>query len=304
MSTSADAELPFVAAPPGPSAAVAAAAGVAARQWGLPAPELLRLGMNGIFAAGDEVVLRVCRPSVPAEQALWLGAALARAGVRVPAAARPEVVRVGDLSVLAVERIHASGTIDWREVGAMVAVVHALDPAMIAGRHPLPWCGAFPWWDFAALFAGIGDRIDDVAAGALRASVERNLPLLLATRTTATTVCHGDVHPGNVVPTAAGAVLLDWDLLCNGPAAWDHAPLMTWTERWGGEPGIYAAFAEGYGRSLRDDPLGEAVAELRLVAATLMRVRAGLTDAAAATEAQRRLRWWRGDPDAPMWHAQ
>ena len=72
----------------------------------------------------------------------------------------------------------------------------------------------------------------------------------------------------------AGPVILDWDLLCRGPSSWDHAPLMTWTGRWGGEPGIYEAFAEGYGCSFHGDPLGEAIAELRLVAATLMRVRA------------------------------
>ena len=139
---------------------------------------------------------------------------------------------------------------------------------------------------------------------ALRASVERWYPLILATRDEPGVVCHGDVHPGNVLPTADGPVLLDWDLLCRGPAAWDHGPLMTWTERWGGEPGIYERFAEGYGTSLRADPLGEAVAELRLVAATLMRVRAGAADPLAAAEAQRRLRWWRGDPDAPTWQTQ
>jgi hypothetical protein len=36
----------------------------------------------------------------------------------------------------------------------------------------------------------------------------------------------------------------------------------------------------------------------------LMRVRAGATDALAAAEAERRLRWWRGDPSAPTWHTQ
>ena len=60
----------------------------------------------------------------------------------------------------------------------------------------------------------------------------------------------------------------------------------------------------GYGRSFRGDPLAEAVAELRLVAATLMRVRAGRSDAKAADEAALRLRYWRGEDDAPMWHAQ
>jgi hypothetical protein len=98
-------------------------------------------------------------------------------------------------------------------------------------------------------------------------------------------------------------VVLDWDLRCVGPVAWDHGPMMTWSSRWGGAPGIYEAFAEGYGTSLRGDWLGERIAELRNVAATLMRVRAGRTDPAAAAEAERRLRFWRGDPDAPQWTA-
>ena len=79
-------EQPFVARPPGLVEDVVAAAEEAARHWGLPAPQLLRMGMNGTFAAGDEVVLRVSRPSAPAEQALWLAGELARHGVRVPAA--------------------------------------------------------------------------------------------------------------------------------------------------------------------------------------------------------------------------
>ena len=52
---------------------------------------------------------------------------------------------------------------------------------------------------------------------------------------------------------------------------------MTWTAL-GGAPGIYEAFADGYGRSFRDDPIAEGYAELRLLAATLMRLRAGRSD--------------------------
>jgi hypothetical protein len=79
---------------------------------------------------------------------------------------------------------------------------------------------------------------------------------------------------------------------------------MTWTQRWGGEPGIYEAFAGGVGQSLRDDAVAEAIAELRLVAATLMRVRAARSDPSAVDEAELRLRYWRGETDAPTWHAQ
>jgi hypothetical protein len=35
-----------------------------------------------------------------------------------------------------------------------------------------------------------------------------------------------------------------------------------------------------------------------------MRVRAGRADPVAKAEADRRLRYWRGDPDAPTWQAQ
>ena len=297
-------ELPVVAQPPGAMADVVAAAEAAARHWGLPAPELLRLGMNGTFAAGDEVVLRVSRPSAPAEQALWLATELAAHGVRVPAPARAEAFVRDGLSVVAVAKIHPAGEIDWIAVGAMVARIHRLDPGVVAGRHPLPWCGSFPWWDFPVMLADVVPAIYAAARTALLASFARHFPLILATGGEVGVVCHGDVHPGNVLPTADGPVLLDWDLLCRGPIAWDHGPMMTWTERWGGGPGIYERFAEGYGADLRGDPLGEAVAELRLVAATLMRVRAGRTDPAARAEAERRLRWWRGDADAPTWQAQ
>ena len=80
--------------------------------------------------------------------------------------------------------------------------------------------------------------------------------------------------------------------------------MMTWTERWGGDAGIYEDFASGYGVSMRGDPEAVAFAELRLVAATLMRVGAGLSDPVAAGEARRRLAFWRGDPEAPIWTAQ
>jgi hypothetical protein len=35
-----------------------------------------------------------------------------------------------------------------------------------------------------------------------------------------------------------------------------------------------------------------------------MRVRAGRTDPVARAEAERRLRYWRGEQDAPVWQSQ
>jgi Ser/Thr protein kinase RdoA (MazF antagonist) len=262
------------------------------------------MGMNGIFTVGDGVLLRVSRPTAPAEQAIWLAHVLTRFGLRVPTYVRDEPFFVDDHSVFAIEAVVERGPIDWTAVGEMIAHLHHIDRSHVAAGYPLPFCADFPWWDFATLMGDVGADLDPVSRAAMDTAIGRSLPLLSEQRVRSSVVCHGDVHPGNVMQSAKGPVLLDWDLLCWGPPAWDHAPLLTWTQRWGGEQGIYEAFAEGYGCSMRDDSIAEAIAELRLVAATLMRVRAARGDRSAADEAQSRLRYWRGEPDAPQWRAQ
>lgn len=279
----------------------------ASRELGLPAPELLRRGMNAIFASGD-VVVRVGRPTAPAAASIELAVDLDAAGIRVarPAAVAP--LDVGDYAVTVWERIAPTDQpVDWRAVGTMVRAVHDLPPAFVPARYPAPSPASFPWWDFDALLARAAPYVDREALDGIITAVERWPGWQ---RFDEVVVCHGDVHPGNVLMTADGPVLIDWDLLCRAPRGWDHAPLMTWTERWGGEPGIYESFASGYGWSARGDDGAEAFAELRLVAATLMRVGA---EAPASGEPQgrdpqgeaaQRLRYWRGDPDAPRWRAQ
>jgi Ser/Thr protein kinase RdoA (MazF antagonist) len=262
------------------------------------------MGMNGIFAAGEAVLLRVSRPSAPAQQAIWLAHELTRLGLRVPEYVRDEPFITADHAVFAIGAVVESGPVDWVGVGEMIAQLHAVAIDDLASGYPVPFCGDFPWWDFSSLIDEVGAELDTVSRTAIDAAIARDLPLLNEQRTRASVICHGDVHPGNVIQSAQGPVLLDWDLLCHGPTAWDHAPLMTWTDRWGGDPGIYEAFAEGYGRSLGDDELAGAIAELRLVAATLMRVRAARSNPSAMEEAELRLRYWRGEIGAPQWHAQ
>jgi Ser/Thr protein kinase RdoA (MazF antagonist) len=296
-------ERPFVDTPVGDIDRARLVAGHAAAHWGLGDAVLQRVGMNAVFVA-DDTVVRVGRPTAPATVALDLADHLAAIGVRVPAARRRDVVAVDDLVATAWELLVPAGTqVDWTAVGEMVARLHRAGTSVVPAGHPCPSPVAFPWWSFDAMLADVADVLDTEASEALSCVIERHrswIPML----TSGPVVCHGDVHPGNVVQTADGPVLLDWDLLCRAPAGWDHAPMMRWAERWGGASGEYEAFAAGYGWSGRGDPFAEAVADLRLVAATLMRVRVGRTEPAARREAERRLRTWRGDPDAPAWSAQ
>ena len=275
----------------------------AAATWRLPEPTLLRRGMNAIFVCGAEV-LRVGRATAPAVASHELAAVLARHGVRV---ARPVDGHTADLDGFAVtgwKHIHGVDVpVDWLAVGEAVARIHALEPSDLPQAYPLRSPTTFPGWDFDSLLGAVADRIDDAALDGLTRTIRHGEGWRESVGTGAV-VCHGDVHPGNVLMTVDGPVLIDFDLLCHAAPAWDHAMLTTFATRWGGAVDVYPAFAEGYGRSLADDPLTATIASLRNVAATLMRVRAGITDEAARVEAERRLRFWRGDPDAPQWSAQ
>lgn len=294
---------PYVDRPVTDLVAAERAATEAARAWGLPAPTLMRRGMNALFAA-DSVVIRVGNATAPARLAHELVSSLLEHGIPTLHPVPGLVGSFEDRTVSGWERLEpADAPIAWEQVGRSVRAVHELPVSVVPPGYPTPDPTWFPWWDFDQMLAELGPVIDERALAGLARCVATNVPLLEGVRS-ATVLCHGDVHPGNVVVTGAGPLLIDWDLLCIANPAWDHAMLITYAERWGGPPGTYEAFARGYGRSFVDDPLTLALAELRNVAATLMRVRAGSAEPTARHEAERRLRYWRGDPDAPIWRAQ
>jgi hypothetical protein len=259
--------------------------------------------MNALYECGD-VVVRVGRPTAPAACAVELASRLLDLGVRVPRPAVADAIEGDGLAATCWQRIEPAGIpVDWIEVGRMVRRVHALERDDLPEGYPVPSPVGFPWWDFETVLADVAGEIDAVALDAISAIVDRHRDWHRLVAVGAV-VCHGDVHPGNVLVDAEGPVLIDWDLLCWGPAGWDHAPLMTWTDRWDGRDGMYEEFAAGYGLDGHQDPAAIALSHLRLVAATFGRVHAARSDPAAAIELERRLRWWRGDPGAPPWSPQ
>ncbi|MFM7252669.1 MAG: phosphotransferase enzyme family protein [Ilumatobacteraceae bacterium] len=268
----------------------------------LGTPRLVRRGSTAVFEAGDAVV-KVGTLGAWASSSAALARLLGVNGIRVPAVVAAVDDPDSGLSAVALERVEASGPVDWSAVGDLVARTHRLGIDRFAGVCRLPACGEFSHWHFREMLGGVVDLLDDGEREALSAAVESVAEWADQAAAAPQVVCHGDVHPGNVIASVGVMWLVDWDMICTAPAAWDHAALLTWEQRWGGDRGMYAAFAEGYGADLDGDDLAGTLARGRLLAATLMRVRAGRTDAMAAEEARRRLRYWLGDPDAPPWRA-
>ena len=294
---------PFVDRPVADTDAAYQEAVAWAEVWGLEAPVVLRHGMNVLYRCGD-VVLRVGRATAPAAASHQLVRWLRSNGVPT---VEPLDGLTADGDGFAITGWHlvreVRRAVDWVAVGRAIRLVHELPPDEAPPAYPIPSPTTFPWWDFDSLLADTADELDDAAATGIRAVIERHRAWTDEIGHDAV-LCHGDVHPGNVMMTGAGAIVVDWDLMCRAHPAWDHAMLASHHRHWGGDPAAYDAFAHGYGRSLRDDELTLALGELRDVAATLLRVRAGRHDDAARAEAERRLRTWRGDPDAPTWRAQ
>lgn len=266
----------------------------ACAEWDLPEPTALRAGSVPVFRAGDAVV-RVAQPGLvsPVRLASWLW----ELEVRVPRVLHHGLFDAHEVTALAF--VSDCGDVDWDSVGEMVRRLHDARPPADLG--PLPVAATFEWWDVEARLAEVDDLLDHAASEGLAAAIAQHGDW--RARAGESVVCHGDLHPGNVLQGPDGPVLLDWDLLCWAPRVWDHAPLLTWEHRWGGEPGVYVRFADGYGRDFSGDVLGQDLAIMRNVVATIMRLRAGPHDAAAAAEAQRRLAYWRGEEFAPQWRA-
>jgi Ser/Thr protein kinase RdoA (MazF antagonist) len=263
----------------------------------------MRVGMNAIYACGD-VVLRVGHATAPAAASHAVAGVLLARGIPVVAPIDGCAGDIEGFAVTAWRRVRLSDApVTWSAVGAAVARIHELEIAAIPDAYPVPSPATFPWWDFDALLGEVADHIDPAALAGLTRAIDDGRGWTRAIELDPV-VCHGDLHPGNVMMTEAGPLLIDFDLLCVASPSWDHAMLTTYADRWGGDPAVYAAFASGYGRSLAVDDTTRTIATLRNVAATLMRVRAGITDPAAAAESRRRLRYWRGESDAPAWRAQ
>ena len=299
--------LPLVHHPVGDIEVARRVASSARVRWGLrDEPTLVRASMNATFRCG-EVAIRVGRPTEPTASHR-LSKQLALLGVAVPEAIDLEPVIIDGLTVTAQRWVTVDGgPIDWASVGRMARVVHDhLHVDTVDDTVPIADPRRFPWWNFTAMLESLDDSPLMTAptrraiAEVIDAHIRWGEHIDAEPR-----VCHGDIHPGNVLQTIDGPVLLDWDLLCIAPIAWDHAPLIAQSfGPWQAGESLYRDFARGYGHDLSSDPIAMEFALLRDLAATLMRVRAASSDDCQIDEARLRLhRWVDGSVPRP-WSAQ
>lgn len=284
------------------------------RENGLPEPVCERVSMNAVFSAGPAVI-RIGRTNADPMAAIHWAELLASEGIAVAAPIIHQSFRHDEISseltatVWHRVEIDPSVAVDWTSVGSMIRRVHTIDPSRVASVHPVPAAADFSWWNTGPVIEGFDDETIDLVThegrDRLLESWHRLSPVLDAVRQGPIVVCHGDVHPGNVVVDArtGSPIVLDWDLTCMASPSWDHAALMTWAGRWGGSGDVYESFCRGYGRDMRDDASAVALAELRLLTAMVMRIAAARRDDSAVPEMLNRLRYFTEGPSAPMWHA-
>ena len=278
---------------------------------------LIRQSMNAVYqatSANGPLIMRVSRPTTSTQPAIEFADYLRRQGFEVPAPISQEPFRHDEIEITLWEFIepHSEHIVNWSTIGSFVRRLHDIDPQDVAKFYPLPKAASFPWWNFDVLLSELGPTLNSNDCDILLERWERLRPFFRAAQDITVesvgdrpVLCHGDIHPGNVIVNrdTGRPILLDWDLLSVAPREWDHAALLTWATRWGGQASTYADFAHGYGLDFSGNELAQALAELRILSATLMRWRASLSTPSAKVEAENRMKWWRQDPAAPMWQA-
>jgi Ser/Thr protein kinase RdoA (MazF antagonist) len=211
------------------------------------------VGENANYALPDQgIVVRIARSldrreRVEREVALagWL-ADLDFPAVRL-ASDLPQVVPADDRLVtfweLVVETAAEKTTAD---LGGILARFHALPSPPFA----LPPFDPFSVVPARLALAGDADP-EDVAflTDLLDQLVETYQSLEFPT---SHGLIHGDAHRSNLLATASGVLLSDFDVVAFGPREWDLTPTALAADRFGLPRDEYAAFAKAYGRDVTE----------------------------------------------------
>ncbi len=291
---------PFVSQPVVDRAQAQARAQQCVKELGATDLTLIRESMCSTFRANDSV-LRVGHFTSDPSTAKHLATMLRNAEFRVPDVIATWQQDETGLGVIAYEDVPATGyAIDWSEVGRMIRRLHTdIAPSDIPADYPIASPTDLPWWNFGAILTRLEATalVPSQQLSTLHEAAERGAEWTNIVETTPNVLTHGDIHPGNILMSEDGPVLIDWDLLSTASPLWDHVPLKAWsTPPWQGNADAYTAFAAGYGAVDWESDSLDVVVEMRNLAATVMKLIASASIGIIDEEAARRLEYW-GSPN-------
>jgi len=256
----------------------------------------IRASMCSTFRASNSV-LRVGHFTSDPSTAQRLAKMLRNAEFRVPDVIATWQQDETGLGVIAYEDVPETGQeIDWHEVGRMIRRLHTdIAPSDIPAGYPIASPTHLPWWNFGAMLTRLEATalVPSQQLSMLHDAAERRADWTDIVETTPNVLTHGDVHPGNILMSEDGPMLIDWDLLSKASSLWDHVPLRAWsTPPWQGNADAYTTFAMGYGTVDWEANSLDVVVEMRNLAATVMKLIASASTGLIDEEAARRLEYW------------
>jgi uncharacterized protein (TIGR02172 family) len=170
-----------------------------------------------VYAWGDDQILKLYRADMPRE---WIyheariGHIVAEAGLHAPAIG--DTVEVDGRLGIIYERIGGPAMLDalahqpWRlhSLARQFAQVHVAMHTCMRPELPSQRQGLIRAIDYAP-------GLDDVTRQRILAALDR-MP-------GGESVCHGDYHPGNIILSPRGPIVIDWMTACHGNAVADVA---------------------------------------------------------------------------------
>ena len=287
---------PFVSQPVSDRGNARARAKQCAKELGATDLTPIRESMCSTFRA-DGAVLRVGHFTSDPSTAQRLATMLRETEFLVPDVIATWQQDETGLGVIAYEVVQETGqATDWREVGRIIRRLHTdIAPSEIPTGYPIATPTHLPWWNFGAILTRLEATalVPSQHLSTLHEAAERGADWTNIVETTPNVLTHGDIHPGNILMSEDGPVLIDWDLLSTASPLWDHVPLKAWSmPPWQGNPDAYTAFAAGYGAVDWESDSLDVVVEMRNLAATVMKLIASASTGIIDEEAARRLEYW------------
>lgn len=112
------------------------------------------------------------------------------------------------------------------------------------------------------------------------------------------TLLHGDLHPGNILHTTQGAVLIDWDGAAHGPWWFDHLPTAVQTRAFGHHD-AHDTFTRAYRRDPRTTPAFNHYVTIKMLSSTIWLATVLPNRPELTTEYQARMNTWRTGHTTP-----